>query len=121
LKLKNSDELKSEKFIFLTTKGRKTGKTHVVELWFAHTNNRIYLSHEGEFTDWMKNIQKDGKVKMKIGSGNLEGSAIIAPVGSAAREVGKKALYEKYYGPVSKQALDDWFELSTVVEIKPDS
>jgi len=119
-KMKNSDELKNEKFIYLTTKGRKTGKMHVVELWFAHANNRIYLSHEGEFTDWMKNIEKNGKVKMKVGSENFEGSAVIAPAGSDAREIGKKALYEKYYGPVSQQALDDWFELSTVVEVSPD-
>ena len=67
LDLKDSDQLKNEKFIFLTTKGRKTGKMHVVELWFANANDRIYLSHEGAFTDWMKNIEKDGSVKMKIG------------------------------------------------------
>ena len=119
--MKKLDELKNEKFIYLTTKGRKTGKMHAVELWFAPANDRIYLSHEGESTDWMKNIEKDGRVKMKIGSENLEGSAAVAPLGSNSREVGKKVLYEKYYGPVSKQALDDWFELSTVIEIIPSS
>jgi len=120
LKLKNSD-LNKEKFIYLTTKGRKTGKTHVVELWFAIANDKIYLSHEGEFTDWMKNLQKDGKVKVKIGSRNFDGTAIVTPAVSDAREAGKKSLYDKYYGPVSKQALDDWFELSTVIEIKADA
>ena len=94
---------------------------HAVELWFAHTNDRIYLSHEGEFTDWMKNIEKDGMVKMKIGSENLEGSAAVAPLGSNAREVGKKVYTKNITVQVSKQALDDWFELSTVIEIVPNS
>jgi deazaflavin-dependent oxidoreductase (nitroreductase family) len=117
--LKDLNQLKNEKFIYLTTRGRKTGKSHVVELWFAVANDKIYLSHEGEHTDWMKNIEKDGNVKLKIADENFDGSASLSPAGSEGREAGKKALYEKYYGPVSQQALDDWFELSTLVEISP--
>jgi deazaflavin-dependent oxidoreductase (nitroreductase family) len=119
LKLKDLNALKNEKFIYLTTRGRKTGKSHVVELWFAVGKEKIYLSHEGGLTDWMKNIKKDGNVKLKIAAENFDGTAILASAGSEGREAGKKALYEKYYGPVSQQALDDWFELSTLVEITP--
>src|SRR5712664_3220488 len=51
--------LSREKFIYISTTGRITGKTHTVELWFAWSNGKVYLSHEGEQTDWMKNIQKN--------------------------------------------------------------
>ncbi len=57
---------------------------------------------------------------MKIGYENLEGKAKLAPAGSAEREVGERVLYEKYYGPASKETLDDWFELSSVIEISPN-
>jgi hypothetical protein len=117
--LKDSEKLKKEKFIYLTTKGRKSGKDHEVELWFALANDRIYLSHEGAYTDWMKNLIKDGNVRFKIGSEDLEGIAKLAPVGSQGREAGKQALYEKYYGSANKETLDDWFELSQVIEIVP--
>ena len=39
-----------EKYIHLTTNGRKSGKPHTVELWFAVDGHRVYLSHEGEET-----------------------------------------------------------------------
>jgi deazaflavin-dependent oxidoreductase (nitroreductase family) len=115
--LKEDGIMNDEKFVYLTTKGRKSGADHVVELWFALAGGKIYLSHEGKHTDWMKNLLKNNTVKMKIGSTTLTGGAKIAPVGSPEREVGMKALYVKYYGPATKQVLDDWFELSSVFEI----
>ena len=119
MNLKNPEKLKKEKFAYLTTKGRKSGKNHEVELWFALANDKIYLSHEGEYTDWMKNLIKESNVGMKIGSENFEGEARLTPMGSPGREAGKQALYEKYYGPATKETLDDWFELSQVIEISP--
>jgi len=119
LSLNSPEKLKNEKFVYLTTKGRKSGKDHEVELWFAHSNGKIYLSHEGEYTDWIRNLLKDSNVRMKIGGEVIQGQAKIAINGSAEREDGMRALYEKYYGPATKEALEDWFELSAVIEINP--
>ena len=119
-KLEKLDVLNKERFLFLTTTGRKTGKPHKAELWFAIGNGKIFLSHEGKPTDWMRNIGKNRHVTAEIGSSNLKAIAAITVEGSASREMGKKSLYEKYYGPATKEVLDDWFELSTVVELTPD-
>ena len=110
------ESVKKEKFIYLTTTGRKTGKSHTVELWFASQYDRIFLSHEGEETNWMKNITKNTRVSVKIGSLRFEANARIAREGEP-RETGKRVLYEKYYGPATKKKIDDWFELSTVIEL----
>lgn len=107
----------NEKYIYLTTKGRKTGNPHTVELWFAIANERIYLSHEGAYTDWMKNIIKESNVEFKIGNIQFKGEAHIFRDGEKF-EIGKHALYLKYYGKASKDVIDDWFSLSTVIEIK---
>lgn len=72
-------------------------------------------------TDWMKNIAKNPPVSVKIGSEAFEVTGRITSNGEAARELGKKALYEKYYGSASKETIDDWFDLSTVVELTPIS
>ena len=113
------EQVKNEKYVYLTTQGRKTRKSHTVELWFALAGDKIYLSHEGERTDWMKNALMNKKVGVRIGSLNLDAVARIAEEGSTSREEGKRSLYEKYYGPTTKDKLDDWFSLSTVIELTP--
>jgi len=105
-----------EKFIYLTTRGRKTGKPHTVELWFAVAGKKVYLSHEGAYTDWMRNILDDSRVEFKIGKTQFEGNARIAE-GGEAFELGKHALYLKYYGKADEDTINDWFSESTIIEI----
>jgi deazaflavin-dependent oxidoreductase (nitroreductase family) len=113
------EEANKEKFIYLTTTGRKTGRSYTKELWFAVASGKIFLSHEGGYTDWMKNIARNPRVSARIGSRNIEADGRILGEKGEPREMGKKSLYEKYYGPASKEVIDDWFELSTVVELTP--
>jgi deazaflavin-dependent oxidoreductase (nitroreductase family) len=112
------DAVKKEKVIHVTTVGRKTSKPHVVELWFATGDGKLYLSHEGKRTDWMKNIETNPKIGVRIGDMEFSAEAKIVKSG-APFEAGKKALYEKYYGRASKEVLDDWFSLSEVVQLTP--
>ena len=110
--------LSGEKFVYLTTLGRKTGRPHTVELWFAFAGSKIFLSHEGKYTDWMKNIIHGRRVRARVGRLNLEADAIVLKE-AKLQELGKKSLYEKYYGPAPKATIDDWFELSTIIELTP--
>lgn len=109
------------KFIHVTTLSRATTKPHMVELWFAVSRGRVYLSHEGEETDWMKNIRKNGDVSFEIGGKNFTGTARLLENNSQEAREGKVALYEKYYGKASKETIEDWFSLSKLllVELHP--
>jgi deazaflavin-dependent oxidoreductase (nitroreductase family) len=109
-----------EKYIYLTTTGRRTGRPHTVELWFAVTQGKLYLSHEGKYTDWMKNILNSSRVTFTIRCLKGEGTARIVKGGDTF-ETGKSALYHKYYGEADKDVIDDWFSLSTVIEIMFDA
>jgi hypothetical protein len=113
---KDLARLASEKYLYLTTNGRKTGKCHTVELWFAVAEGKIYLSHEGDYTDWIRNILKDDNVEFKIRGVTLRGKARIVEK-DGAFDVGKHALYHKYKGEASKDVIEDWFSESNVVEI----
>jgi len=108
----------NEKLIHLTTPGRRTNKPHMVELWFAVSHGRVYLSHEGEETDWMKNIRKNGDVSFEIGGRNFTGTARLLENKSEEAWQGKVALYEKYYGKASKETIEDWFSLSKLLLIE---
>lgn len=105
-----------EKYIYLSTRGRRTGTLHTVELWFAIDNGRIYLSHEGAYTDWMKNILKNDHVEFRVGKNQFRGKARIVK-NEETFNIGKHALYLKYYGKASEEIIDDWFSESTVIEI----
>lgn len=118
MNVRDLEPVRKEKFIYLTTVGRKTETLHTVELWFALGAGGVYLSHEGKSTDWMKNLQKRPRVSARIGRVKFEADATVLR-GGANREEGKKALYEKYYGPASKDTIDDWFSLSQVVVLHP--
>lgn len=111
-------EVGSEKLIHLTTTGRKTGKVHTVELWFAIDDGKVYLSHEGEETDWMKNIRYDSHVSFVIGNRKLTGVARYLGKGTNEAEKAKVALYGKYYGKAGKEVIDDWFSLSRLLVIE---
>ncbi len=109
--------LSAEKHLFLTTRGRVSGKSHMVEVWFAVAGGRVYLSHEGDFTDWMKNILRDDGVELKIGGVTFSGRAKVVEKDGAVFDAGKHALYRKYYGEASEEVVDDWFSESNVIEI----
>lgn len=110
-------KVRSQKFIHLTTKGRKTGRPHSVELWFAASDGKVFLSHEGKETDWMKNIKQKGEVSFEIGGENFTGKGHYIEEPDEAW-LCKVALYEKYYGKATKEIIDDWFSLSTLIAIE---
>jgi deazaflavin-dependent oxidoreductase (nitroreductase family) len=114
------EPLKKEQFAYLTTIGRKSGKPHTVELWFALADSKIYLSHEGATTDWMRNIASNNRVSVKVGDLNLDAEAVILD-GGIAIKTGQRSLYEKYYGPAPEATIDDWFELSKIIELTPST
>ncbi len=109
----------AHKFIHITTLGRRTGKQHVVELWFAIANGKVYLSHEGQETDWMKNIAQNPEVTFEIGGKCFKGRGRYVQDGAEGTSVGKVALYEKYYGKAEREIIEDWFSLSKLLMIEP--
>ena len=109
-------DIMNDKYIYLTTKGRKTGKPHTVELWYATFNEKIYLSHEGGYTDWMRNIKKDSQIKFKIGKNEFTGKAQIVKNKKEFNE-GKHTLYFKYKGNASDEVVDDWFSESKIIKV----
>ena len=85
-------------------------------MWFAVAGKKVYLSHEGANTDWMKNILENNRVEFEIGKTQFKGTAQIAKDGEAF-ELGKHALYLKYYGNADEDTINDWFSESTITEI----
>jgi len=61
------ERLANENFCYLTTIGRKTGKPHTIEVWFARENGILYLlSGGGASADWVRNLRKTPAVRVRI-------------------------------------------------------
>lgn len=61
----------------LSTKGRKTGKTHSVELRAVFYNNRFYFSRRNPDSDWLKNAVVDPHVSVTVSGSSLQGHASL--------------------------------------------
>ena len=55
-----------EPFLYLTTVGRRTGRPHRIEIWFAAHEGRLYLLSGGrERADWVRNLQANPRVRLQ--------------------------------------------------------
>ncbi len=60
---------------FLETKGRKTGKTHKVELLVVQYNNKFYFSRRNPNGDWLKNAIENPDVIVSFDGQTFAGKA----------------------------------------------
>src|SRR3954466_233561 len=102
------ERLAAEDFAYLTTTGRKSGRPHRIEIWFAIENGVLYLlSGGGDGADWVKNIRKDREVRIQVGS---RSAAATARIVRASREDqrARELLDEKYMGWKAGKKLSSW-------------
>ena len=61
----------------LVTKGRKSGKEHVVELRAVYHNARFYFSRRNPNSDWLKNALCNPQVKIEYEGSLFPGIAAL--------------------------------------------
>jgi len=71
----------------LITKGRKTGKSHAVELRAVYYNNRTYFSRRNPNSDWLKNAMVDPDVTVKYNNESHAGKASIVTDEDLAKKI----------------------------------
>jgi deazaflavin-dependent oxidoreductase (nitroreductase family) len=60
----------------LTTIGRRSGKTHELEIWFGVIDDTMYLiSGNGPTSDWYRNALNDSQVSVRLAGETHEGVA----------------------------------------------
>ena len=103
-------------FCYVTTKGRRSGSPHTVEIWFALRRDVVYLLAGGtEESDWVKNLRADPTVGLRLGDRDLicRGRLVDDPEEDA---VARRLLLEKY-GPRDADDLSEWARTARPVAI----
>jgi len=68
------DGLERAALCYLTTRGRVSGRSHTIEIWFAHHQRTIYmLSGGGDRSDWVRNLIHTPKVTVKVRRAEYQG------------------------------------------------
>ncbi|MGH2680865.1 MAG: nitroreductase family deazaflavin-dependent oxidoreductase [Actinomycetota bacterium] len=83
-------------YCYLTTTGRRTGRRHRIEIWFALTDGVAYLlSGGGQRSDWVRNLTHAPKVVLEIGDDRRTTTArvVTAPDEDA---LARRVVVEKY-------------------------
>ncbi len=92
----NLRALQNEDFCYLTTTGRVTGREHEVEMWFAIEGETLYMLSGGrERSDWVKNLQRNPQVTVRMGHQLFEGKARVVEE-PGEDELARSLLVEKY-------------------------
>jgi deazaflavin-dependent oxidoreductase (nitroreductase family) len=58
-------------YCYLTTTGRRTGRPHEIEIWYAESDDRrtLYLlAGAGDSSDWVRNLRADAGCTVRLGS-----------------------------------------------------
>jgi deazaflavin-dependent oxidoreductase (nitroreductase family) len=103
-------------FCYVTTKGRRSGSPHTVEIWFALRGDVLYLLAGGtEESDWVKNLRADPTVGLRLGDLDLicRGRLVDDPDEDA---LARRLLLEKY-GPRDADDLSEWARTARAVAI----
>ncbi|HWP50051.1 MAG TPA: nitroreductase/quinone reductase family protein [Candidatus Limnocylindrales bacterium] len=100
-------------YLYLTTRGRRTGLPREIEIWFTELNGRYYIIAERrENAQWVKNIRQDARVVFRVGEQTYKGHARIVEADQEPNLCARvRRLSEAKYG---------WGD-GLIVELTPES
>lgn len=105
--------LASADYGYLTTTGRRTGREHTVEIWFATAGDTLYLlSGSGGTSDWCRNLDA-----VPAAGFTIDGQAFRVTgrrVTDPAEDEGARDLVVAKYQPGYGSDLSEWRRLSAV-------
>jgi deazaflavin-dependent oxidoreductase (nitroreductase family) len=114
--------LAAEDYCYITTTGRVSGKPREIEIWFVLEGETLYMLSGGrDRSDWVKNLQRDPRVRVRIASAFFDGKARIV---EDPQEAGRaRDLLHDKYAPGYGGDLSDWRAraLPVAVDLRPSA
>ena len=99
----------SADYCYITTRGRVTGKTHTIEIWFGVEGRTLYvLAGSGRRADFVRNAEQQPDVEIRIGTRRSAMRQATARIVTNKREdaLARKLLLAKYAS--ADDNLDEW-------------
>jgi deazaflavin-dependent oxidoreductase (nitroreductase family) len=106
----------AEAFGYLTTTGRRSGKPHEIEIWFAADADTLYLLSGGrDRSDWVRNLQAEPAVTFRVCDTTYSGAARIIAASDPEDRHARALVFDKYQP--RNGGLEGWRESALPVAI----
>jgi deazaflavin-dependent oxidoreductase (nitroreductase family) len=104
-------------YCYLTTRGRVTGNDHEIEIWYARDADTLYLlAGAGERSDWVRNLQADPAVRVRIHDVTHDAQARVITDPDEDRRA-RTLVFDKYQ-PRNEGELVSWRERALPVAVE---
>ncbi len=104
-------------YCYVTTTGRRSGRPHTIEIWFALHEDRVYLlAGGGTDSDWVRNLQANPTVGMRLGHREMICRARVVD-DEAEDGLARGLVFEKYRGRYSGD-LEEWRRTALPIAIE---
>ncbi|MGE0229392.1 MAG: nitroreductase/quinone reductase family protein [Dehalococcoidia bacterium] len=91
------DSLVNERYCYLTTTGRVSGRPHTIEIWFALNGTTLYvMAGDRDRTDWVRNLVRTPEVGVRIADRHFRGPAAVLDASSEEDAQARRLLVDKY-------------------------
>ena len=65
------NNLDREQYLYLTTRGRKSGLPREIEIWFTRRDGRFYLIAEYSTSHWLQNLRANPRASIRVAGENI--------------------------------------------------
>ena len=94
-------------FCYLTTRGRRSGQPHEIEIWFALDGRTLYfLAGARDASDWVRNVMADPAVTVRVRDRTYAGRGRVVDEGDESARA-RELVFDKYQ-PRSSGSLANW-------------
>jgi deazaflavin-dependent oxidoreductase (nitroreductase family) len=109
-------------YCYLTTTGRRTGRPHTIEIWFAVDDGHLYLlAGGGESADWVRNLRAEPRVGLRLGEQEGPARARVVDADEQDRQqAARRMLAGKYQQWRPGEPLSGWAQTALLVELEPE-
>lgn len=109
-------ELAQQQYCYLTTRGRRTGNPHTIEIWFGLAGTTLYLmAGSRDKADWVRNLRNDPEVQVRLDGVTYPANARIVEEMNEDQAV-RRMLLEKYQ-PSNNGDLTSWSQTALPVAL----
>ena len=85
-----------EPYLYLTTRGRRSGQPREIEIWFTHHGGRFYVIAEYPTSHWVQNLQADPRVQVRVAGKKFAARAASIPPETELHRVIQEQSRNKY-------------------------
>src|SRR5437870_13592234 len=82
------NNLEEEQYLYLTTRGRKSGVRREIEIWFTHREGCFYLIAEYPTSNWIRNLVACPQVEVRVAGKSFRAVGCVhSPATDLARAI----------------------------------